>query len=168
MIFSLPARLRSPRSEVKTAVAPLAHEIPPPADDDALAELQEIYIEKGTPAFMRTVLALFCGGFATFALLYCVQPMMPLLSHEYGINAAQSSLILSVATGMLAFGLLITGPISDRIGRKPVMVAALFAATSKSSVSDADASRVSPTSLLNASPAMSPTASRASSRTRGF
>lgn len=113
---------------MKTAVAPLAHEVPPAAAEDAIAELQEIFIEKGTPAFMRTVLALFCGGFATFALLYCVQPMMPLLSHEYGINAAQSSLILSVATGMLAFGLLITGPISDRVGRKPVMVAALFAA----------------------------------------
>ena len=78
--------------------------------------------------FMRTVLALFAGGFATFALLYCVQPMMPLLSKEFSINAAQSSLILSVATGMLAVGLLITGPISDRIGRKPVMVAALLAA----------------------------------------
>jgi YNFM family putative membrane transporter len=113
---------------VKTAAAPLAHEVPPAAADDVIAELQEIYIEKGTPMFMRTVLALFSGGFATFALLYCVQPMMPLLSHEYGINAAQSSLILSVATGMLAFGLLITGPISDRVGRKPVMVAALFAA----------------------------------------
>ncbi|WP_405045699.1 MFS transporter [Pseudomonas brassicacearum] len=79
--------------------------------------------------FMRTVLALFSGGFATFALLYCVQPMMPLLSTEFSINAAQSSLILSVATGLLAIGLLITGPISDRIGRKPVMVAALFAAS---------------------------------------
>ncbi|MFJ4195139.1 MFS transporter [Pseudomonas sp. NPDC089534] len=113
---------------MKTAVAPLTHEIPPAAKDDVRAELQEIYIEKGTPAFMRTVLALFCGGFATFALLYCVQPMMPLLSKEFSINAAQSSLILSVATALLAVGLLITGPVSDRIGRKPVMVAALFAA----------------------------------------
>ncbi|MEI0548649.1 MFS transporter, partial [Klebsiella sp. 72742] len=52
-------------------------------------------------------------------------PMMPLLSKEFGINAAQSSLVLSVSTGMLALGLLVTGPISDRIGRKPVMVAAL-------------------------------------------
>nr|WP_236675569.1 MFS transporter [Pseudomonas mediterranea] len=78
--------------------------------------------------FIRTVLALFCGGFATFALLYCVQPMMPLLSREFSVNAAQSSLILSVATGLLAVGLLITGPISDRIGRKSVMVTALFAA----------------------------------------
>ncbi|WP_375099896.1 MULTISPECIES: MFS transporter [unclassified Pseudomonas] len=77
---------------------------------------------------MKTVLALFSGGFATFALLYCVQPMMPLLSQEFSINAAQSSLVLSVSTGMLAIGLLITGPISDRIGRKPVMVFALLCA----------------------------------------
>lgn len=113
---------------MKTVVAPLTHEIPPRVQDEAAAELKDIYIEKGSSMFMHTVLALFCGGFATFALLYCVQPMMPLLSAEFSINAAQSSLILSVATGLLAIGLLITGPISDRIGRKPVMVAALFAA----------------------------------------
>ncbi len=89
---------------------------------------REVFIEKGTPLFLRTVLALFCGGFATFALLYCVQPMMPMLSQEYAINAAQSSLILSISTATLAIGLLITGPISDRFGRKPVMVAALFCA----------------------------------------
>ncbi|CRM00967.1 Inner membrane transport protein YnfM [Pseudomonas sp. 31 R 17] len=110
------------------AVAPLAQHTPPSALDDVVAQLNDEYIEKGTPMFMRTVLALFSGGFATFALLYCVQPMMPALSHEFSINAAQSSLILSVATAMLAFGLLITGPISDRLGRKPVMVAALFCA----------------------------------------
>ena len=90
--------------------------------------MNDMWIEKGTPAFMKTVLALFSGGFATFALLYCVQPMMPLLSQEFSINAAQSSLVLSVSTAMLAFGLLITGPISDRIGRKPVMVFALVCA----------------------------------------
>ena len=113
---------------MKTAVAPLAHEVPPARLDDVVAQFNEVFIEKGTPMFMRTVLALFSGGFATFALLYCVQPMMPMLSHEYGINAAQSSLILSVATAMLAIGLLITGPISDAFGRKPVMVFALFSA----------------------------------------
>ncbi|KQB51610.1 hypothetical protein AQS70_04765 [Pseudomonas endophytica] len=113
---------------MKTAVAPLAHEVAPSALDDVVAQLNDVFIEKGTPMFMRTVLALFSGGFATFALLYCVQPMMPMLSHEYGINAAQSSLILSVSTGMLAIGLLVTGPISDAIGRKPVMVSALFSA----------------------------------------
>ena len=113
---------------MKTAVAPHAHDLPPEPVADVAAALTETWIEKGTPAFMRTVLALFCGGFATFALLYCVQPMMPLLSRDFSINAAQSSLVLSVSTGLLAFGLLITGPISDRIGRKPVMVFALFCA----------------------------------------
>lgn len=95
---------------------------------EAAIPLGDTYIEKDTPMFMRTVLALFSGGFATFALLYCVQPMMPVLSREFSINAAQSSLILSVSTAMLAIGLLITGPISDRLGRKPVMVLALFCA----------------------------------------
>ncbi|MFB3303493.1 MFS transporter [Pseudomonas sp. AMR01] len=113
---------------MKSAVAPFAQEVPPTALDEVVAQLNEQYIEKGTPMFMRTVLALFSGGFATFALLYCVQPMMPALSHEFSINAAQSSLILSVSTAMLALGLLITGPISDRLGRKPVMVCALFCA----------------------------------------
>jgi YNFM family putative membrane transporter len=94
----------------------------------AAVPLGDNYIEKDTPMFMRTVLALFSGGFATFALLYCVQPMMPVLSREFSINAAQSSLILSVSTAMLALGLLITGPISDRLGRKPVMVLSLFSA----------------------------------------
>ncbi|MBX8565233.1 MFS transporter [Pseudomonas cichorii] len=121
MLFSLPA-CRAPRSIVNPAVAPLS------TDAQPTAAAGDSYIEKNTPAFKRTVLALFAGGFATFALLYCVQPMMPLLSQEFSINAAQSSLILSVATAMLAIGLLITGPISDRLGRKPVMVLALFCA----------------------------------------
>ncbi|MCQ4324688.1 MFS transporter [Stutzerimonas stutzeri] len=87
-----------------------------------------VHTEKGTPRFTRTALALFAGGFATFALLYCVQPMMPMLSQAFAINAAQSSLVLSLSTITLAVGLLVTGPISDAIGRKPVMLASLLAA----------------------------------------
>lgn len=86
------------------------------------------YIEKGTPLFRRTSWALFVGGFATFALLYCVQPMLPVLSAAFALSAAQSSLVLSVSTVTLAAGLLFTGPLSDALGRKPVMVAALAAA----------------------------------------
>ena len=85
-------------------------------------------IEKGTAEFRRTSWALFAGGFATFALLYCVQPMLPVLSAAFALNAAQSSLVLSIATATLAIGLLFTGPLSDAVGRKPVMVAALCAA----------------------------------------
>ncbi|GBO48713.1 MFS transporter [Pectobacterium versatile] len=86
------------------------------------------YITRGTPQFMRVTLALFSAGLATFALLYCVQPLLPVLSQDFGISPATSSLSLSVSTVMLAFGLLFTGPLSDTIGRKNVMVVSLMLA----------------------------------------
>jgi YNFM family putative membrane transporter len=83
-------------------------------------------IRHGTPAFRRTNLALFSSGFATFGLLYCVQPLMPALSHGFEVNAASSSLALSLTTGVLAVAMLFAGAISDAFGRKPVMLASLL------------------------------------------
>lgn len=88
------------------------------------------FIERGTPQYLRVTLALFSAGLATFALLYCVQPIMPVLSHEFGVSPAASSLSLSVSTVLLALGLLVTGPLSDAVGRKSVMVTALLLAAS--------------------------------------
>ncbi|MEF3090928.1 MFS transporter [Enterobacter sp. 10-1] len=87
------------------------------------------FIKRGTPQFMRVTLALFSAGLATFALLYCVQPILPVLSSEFGITPASSSVSLSISTAMLAVGLLFTGPVSDAIGRKKVMVTALVLAS---------------------------------------
>lgn len=98
--------------------------------DDRLPLQPAIYIKRGSPQFMRVTLALFSAGLATFALLYCVQPILPVLSHEFGVSPASSSISLSVSTAMLAVGLLFTGPLSDAIGRKPVMVTALLLASS--------------------------------------
>lgn len=86
------------------------------------------FIKRGTPQFIRVTLALFSAGLATFALLYCVQPILPVLSHDFGISPATSSLSLSVSTGLMAIGLLFTGPVSDAVGRKSVMVVALMLA----------------------------------------
>ncbi|AOE86587.1 MFS transporter [Pseudomonas sp. TCU-HL1] len=125
--------MSKPLAVLKTEDEPAFSEAardPAEALPDAAANDPELptYIRKGTPQFMRTSLALFSGGFATFALLYCIQPMMPVLSRAFAITAAQSSLALSVSTVMLALGLLVTGPLSDAIGRKPVMVVSLIAA----------------------------------------
>jgi YNFM family putative membrane transporter len=81
----------------------------------------------GTPAFRRTNLALFAAGFATFGLLYCVQPLMPEFSRDYGVSEAASALSLSLTTGVLAFALLFAGALSDSYGRKPVMTVSLLA-----------------------------------------
>jgi YNFM family putative membrane transporter len=82
-------------------------------------------IAAGSAEFKRSNRALFFGGFSTFALLYCVQPLMPLLSREFALSAAQSSWSLSISTAALAISLVLTSAISDRFGRKPLMVAAL-------------------------------------------
>lgn len=83
-------------------------------------------IRHGTAAFRRTNLALFAAGFATFGLLYCVQPLMPEFSRDYGVSAATSALSLSLSTGVLAFAMLFMGGVSDAVGRKSVMVASLL------------------------------------------
>ncbi len=111
-------------SRTTTVSAPSAQ-----AADDVVTAAPATYIKRGTPAFMRVTLALFSAGLATFALLYCVQPILPVLSQEFGVTPAASSISLSVATGMLAVGLLFTGPLSDAIGRKNVMVTALLLAS---------------------------------------
>lgn len=85
-------------------------------------------ISRGSPEFLRVTLALFSAGLATFALLYCVQPILPVLSLEFGVSPASSSVSLSVATALLALGLLVTGPLSDAVGRKSVMVTSLMLA----------------------------------------
>ncbi|GGY83834.1 MFS transporter [Pseudoduganella plicata] len=82
-------------------------------------------IAVGTADFKRTNRAMFFGGFSCFALLYCVQPLMPLLAHEFVLTPAQSSLSLSISTGALALSLLVSSVVSDRFGRKPIMVAAM-------------------------------------------
>lgn len=83
-------------------------------------------IHHGTPAFRRTNLALFAAGFATFGLLYCVQPLMPEFSRDYGVSEAGAAMSLSLTTGVLAFAMLFAGALSDAWGRKSVMVASLL------------------------------------------
>lgn len=102
-----------------------------PQDSDMPAQSEASssdWIVRGTRPFMRVTLALFSAGLATFALLYCVQPILPVLSAQFGISPAASSISLSISTAMMALGLLVTGPLSDAIGRKSVMVTALMLA----------------------------------------
>lgn len=102
-----------------------------PLDSDMSAQSEapsSDWIVRGTRPFIRVTLALFSAGLATFALLYCVQPILPVLSAQFGISPAASSISLSISTAMMALGLLVTGPLSDAIGRKSVMVTALLLA----------------------------------------
>jgi YNFM family putative membrane transporter len=79
-------------------------------------------------AFKRINKAMLYGGFSAFALLYSLQPLMPVLGHQFALTPAQSSWTLSVSTLCMAIALLLSGPAADRIGSRRLMSGALAAA----------------------------------------
>lgn len=91
-----------------------------------IAGMSTLPITAGSPEFRRINRAMVFGGFSTFALLYCVQPLMPLLAQDFHLTPAQSSLALSVATATLAVSLLASSVLSERYGRKPLMAGSMF------------------------------------------
>jgi MFS transporter, YNFM family, putative membrane transport protein len=82
----------------------------------------------GGARFWRTNFGLFLGSFATFAMLYRVQPLMPGFTRAFSISPAAASLSLSAATGVLAVAMIFAGGLSNVWGRKAVMTASLAAA----------------------------------------
>lgn len=96
---------------------------PPPPD----LPPPDLPIAIGTPAYRALTLALLFAGFSTFSLLYAVQPLLPLFATRFGLSAEASSLAVSLATGPLAVTILLAGILSDRVGRRGLMVAAMFA-----------------------------------------
>lgn len=85
------------------------------------------YLARGTKAYRSANWALFAAGFSTFSLMYCVQPLLPLFSAHFGVSPTQSSLSLSLTTGLLALSIFMVGLWSHRLPRKGVMTASLFA-----------------------------------------
>ncbi|MCY1145664.1 MFS transporter [Actinoplanes sp. Pm04-4] len=71
----------------------------------------------GEPGYRRVCLALFAAGVATFAALYSTQALLPQLAAAFDVTPGQSSWSLSMATIGLGAALLVTGPLSERIGR---------------------------------------------------
>jgi YNFM family putative membrane transporter len=86
------------------------------------------HIRRRDPAYLRASIALVLAGFATFSMIYCVQPLLPVLARDFHLGAAQSSLALSVTTGLLAISILVGGAVSEAVGRKPLMAASLCVA----------------------------------------
>lgn len=97
----------------------------PSPSPTAAAQPLAALLEAGTPAFRRANLAMFLGGFATFAVLYGTQPMLPLLAAVFGVSPAHASLSVSVGTAGLALALIPASVLSDRYGRERVMKTAL-------------------------------------------
>src|SRR4051794_19698079 len=66
---------------------------------------------------------------AVFSNMYLTQPILPVIGADFGLSPSQagltvSSMVLAIAAASIFYGLL-----SDRVGRKPVIVASVFALT---------------------------------------
>ncbi len=86
-------------------------------------------IEKGTVEYRKVVIGLFLGGFVTFAVMYCTQPLLPIYSREFFISPATASLSVSITTAVLAVMMTVIAAISNAWGRKLIMSLSLIGAS---------------------------------------
>src|SRR5690242_21284284 len=76
--------------------------------------------------FSARHLAVGLAGYCAFINLYSPQAILPLLSQEFHATAAEVSTIITVSTLAVAITAPFTGAIADVLGRKRVIVAAMF------------------------------------------
>jgi YNFM family putative membrane transporter len=86
------------------------------------------WLQRGTRSYWRANIALVLAGYSTFSLMYCVQPLLPVLARDFDLSATQSSLALSVTTGLLALSIFVAGAVSEMVGRKTLIAASLCSA----------------------------------------
>ena len=84
--------------------------------------------ERGSSSYRKASVALFLAGFATFSLLYCVQPLLPEFARYYQVAPGVSALALSLTTGALAVAIFFSGPVSQMLPRRGLMFGSMVLA----------------------------------------
>jgi len=74
-------------------------------------------------------LAVAAAGFSTFLHLYAPQALLPELAREFGVTPAQISAMITASTLAIALTAPFTGAAADVLGRKRLIMAAMFAVT---------------------------------------
>ncbi len=72
-------------------------------------------------------IAVAAAGFCAFLNLYSPQALLPALSREFGVGAAQISSIMTASTLAIALTAPFTGALADVLGRKRLIATAMFA-----------------------------------------
>ena len=85
--------------------------------------------DQGEPEYRRITLALFFAGFATFALVFDAQAVLPAIGADFGIDPSAAALTLSAATIGLAASVLPWAWLADRLGRAKAMQISLSIAS---------------------------------------
>ncbi len=99
-----------------------------PSEPGSAGSAGGLGLRRGEPGFRPVAVGLFFAGLTTFALLYATQPLLPRLVEVYGISPGTASWSVSVTTGALALAVIPASALSERWGRRPVMLASLTGA----------------------------------------
>ena len=82
-----------------------------------------------SPMYRKVILAMVGAGLASFNALYCTQALLPVLSEDLHVTPATASLTVSATTGMLGLSIIPASIISERFGRKRVIMLSALSAT---------------------------------------
>jgi YNFM family putative membrane transporter len=86
-------------------------------------------LRHGDPGMRRVRLGLFAAAFATFALMYAPQPLLPQLAASFKVSPAAASLALSAATLAVAAAIIPVSSLSEVFGRRRVMTVSALTAS---------------------------------------
>jgi predicted MFS family arabinose efflux permease len=75
---------------------------------------------------MKQRLAVGISGICSFLDLYATQPLLPTLERQFNVSKAGASLTVSASTAVVALAAPLIGLAADRLGRKRVIVPAMF------------------------------------------
>ena len=79
-------------------------------------------------ASTRLSFALFLVGFVTFALLYDVQPLLPLITHSYGRTARAGAWVMSLSTSGMAISIMAVNLLVTPRSRHIILFSGLLSA----------------------------------------
>jgi len=96
---------------------------------DARSLEQRIKATERTTSEGRALVVLCLATVAVFSNMYATQPILPVIGQEFGLLPSEagltiSTMVLAIATSAVFYGLL-----SDRIGRRPVIIGSTLALT---------------------------------------
>lgn len=80
---------------------------------------------KPEPGYRTTILTLAAIAAMGSMAIHMLVPALPLIALDFGIGEARAQQVVSVYLAGLAGGQLVAGPLVDRLGRRPVMLAGL-------------------------------------------
>ncbi len=81
---------------------------------------------QGQPEYRRILIAMFAAGFATFAQLFDMQAVLPLISGDFEVSPSMASLTVSATTLGLGLSVLPWSAAADRLGRVRAMQLSLM------------------------------------------